>query len=186
MVRFLLNNVNLAEVIISFCSMLLSVVAISISIFTIKAQIRHNINSVSPFCQIEFETINKKSVLWLRNSGMGIMIIQSITYSIPKKNILNKTEISDILCRQRFDKYLEWNYCGDGISAGESRELFEIEYVDYAQLNQTIDYMADIVVDIAYMDIYKNKKQKSFHLGTICEVLKKAQNEKQRVFIFSK
>ena len=180
MFNFLLNNTDYAQAIISICSIIVSIIAVIISTFTAISQIRFNKKSFFPFCQISFETIELTSTISLRNSGLGVMIVNDVFY---ETNNDKKREISDILKKSNYKKFLEWNYSDCGIAAGESVKLVEIVFNDYTQLKETVKLLESVTVSVFYTDIYKRSHDKRLSLYDTCKVLEKAISAKYTISI---
>ena len=180
MFHFLVDNPDYPQVVISICSMLISVVAVLISLFTAISQIRFNKNSLSPFCHITFETVKLTSCIMLQNAGTGVMIAEDILYQSRGKCA---SEISDIINNFNCNTFLQWNYSKSCIAAGEKVKLVEIAVNNKEQLMALLNILETITVSVSYTDAYKRKKTSKLSLFEVSSTLKGAINAKSTIIV---
>lgn len=108
------------------------------------------------------------------------MIIDDVLYETKDSK---KRDISDILKKSNYKKFMAWNYSDSGIAAGEKVELVKIVFNDHAQLKQTVKLLETVTVSVFYTDIYKRRHNRRLSLYDDCKVLEKAIRAKSTISI---
>lgn len=81
MISWLVNNPELCNAITSIATVVISVIAILISIATYQMQNKFNKNSVKPLFRFEFEDLPNRIAVKIRNYGLGVGIIKDAIFT---------------------------------------------------------------------------------------------------------
>lgn len=178
MTTFIVENKDFITVIIAFCSLLTSLLAIVLSVTSVFLQNKYNKNSIQPFCDVQLEIMEKQLTLKISNNGLGVMIINKIYYHNILQNKKTK-KLTRILTDVSFKTYCEWNYDGSGITANGVRSLSVATFDNIAELDKTIKLLKSIEVCVLYSDFYGKETKKRFPLKRICDIYIQARNQKR-------
>ncbi len=173
MIEELLKKI-LAEpnTIIALCSLIISIVAVTVSMIFAAAKIRHNKKSVQPIALIKFNDREEYISVDIRNVGIGSLIIKKLkvyktneTKGLFKKRE-TKSNLVDWLPQQPDE--LSWSDFVEHVDvftipAGDKLFLIEMEFDDeHKQLEEKFrtdlrQELRGLTVEIEYEDIYKKK-----------------------------
>ena len=78
MLYWLTNNADLCTAITSICSMVIAMVALLLSLYSIQSQIKFNKKSIVPICDVVFGDYEECLFVNIKNVGLGTMIIDSV------------------------------------------------------------------------------------------------------------
>ena len=177
MTTLIVENKDLLTIIIAFCSLLTSLLAIVLSVASVFLQQKFNKNSIQPFCDVQFETRINQSTLKISNNGLGVMIINKIYYNNTFEN--KNQELTDIFSDVAFKTFCEWNYDGSSITANGEKNLYEATFNNVAELDKAIELLKSIEVCIEYSDFYGKKTLKKFPLKQTCDIYIRARKQRR-------
>lgn len=178
--QWLINNSDLCMVLTSFCSVLLSIVAIVISIIVCVSQNKFNSNSVKPYCNILFYALKDELYINIQNSGIGVMIINNIIFSL---NGVHYETISEIISKEKVKTCQEINICGTGIAPSGENTIFKLSFAKQKDLLKVHKKLADLKIMVHYEDIYERKYSQTLNLKDEYEIyLKALHGRKMEVF----
>lgn len=157
MIKFLVENNDLCIAIISIASLIVSILAIFISVYTTFLERKHNILSVMPLIHIFSLNYENEIGVEVSNNGIGPLIITKLMF------ISEEGEISTSLIKLmpgdiKWKNYL-FTDCLFTIPAGDKVKLIELNSSDMSEKNKAREALGKIKVQIEYMDIYKNKNK---------------------------
>lgn len=142
---------NLLSLIISFC-------ALGLTCYEAYSDRLHNVKSVKPLCQIDLGDYKDKIYVYIKNCGVGPMIIDKITFTKAGQHF---SAISD--CLELDPKTYEHVEISDAnikaVTPNSFLVVFEknIENLTDEDVNQTKKQLTHISVKVNYRDIYDNK-----------------------------
>lgn len=167
----IVQSISWPDIIIAFCSLLTSVVAVVISINTYQSQKEHNKNSVRPILDIVLGDYEDNLYIRVVNNGVGPAIITDISciskkadgektskslvdlipYSATVKR-LNSESIADL---RTYTDFVE-DISGRTISPDHGIVLLRMENPSENQRLVLRDFLKDCCVEIHYTDIYNS------------------------------
>lgn len=139
---------------IDYVSIVTSIIAIFISVLTVKSQMRHNVLSLMPVCELYTANFDDYLSVELHNKGLGLMRINNVVFTNTKK--LNYSNLIDVLS----DKTgLSYNVIGNGktIMSGEKIELIKLKEFTSEQRKKILTELSNIHLHIEYVDVYLNE-----------------------------
>ena len=163
---------NFLDAIFSIGTIVLSVVAIIISIITFRSQKKHNKNSVRPILNIIFGDYENNIYVRVDNNGVGPAIIKNIecTYCTEKGMVTKKSLIdlisywistqnnSEYLSRRIdcFSDFVE-DISGRTIAPDHSIVLLKLSNPDHGQATILRSFLNEVHIEVSYTDIYNTK-----------------------------
>lgn len=172
MVDFVNQNNDFLMVIISTCSILMSGIAIFISIYTTITQNKFNRNSVKPFADIKTIILETKLTMELYNCGLGVMLIENIEYHNNREGFLKISDIFSFPCKT----YAEWEYDDSSLAAGDKVKLLEVSFDKQTDMDKAVCALDDLVVVVNFYDMYNVKWNREFRLKKTCQVYSNARH----------
>lgn len=169
MIGWLIKNPGLCEAITSIATVLVSVIAIIISIVTYHMQKKFNKNSIKPLFDFEFVDLPDRISIKLKNYGVGVGIIKkssfsSINYDGNWTTLIDAfegiIEKGGYLQKDRgiWKRYIE-SYYNYPIAPNSDCVLLEIEKPHGINLNEIRDILKEIEATINYSDIYQTLQE---------------------------
>lgn len=142
--------------IIALMSILIATIAIYISVWTTKTQIRHNVLSMMPVCQLYTEDFDECIAVELKNKGMGLTDIDKIIFIDMKGN--EHTSLLDFIDIDVDIKY-SYEYTEEGfiIMPGETVYLLKITEFTQEYRKHIIESLSNINVCFKFRDVYSNE-----------------------------
>lgn len=163
--EFLVTNTNLCTALTSIFTVLLSGIAILISILNLRSLQQFNKRSVKPFLSFDLVDLPNRIAIKLRNDGIGVAILHSSQFTNCTGGNNSETLLSAIEAldaKQIFSNPSRWkryqqSYSQLAIAPNQEKFLIEIEL----NKNQNCEELEDlrcilkqISTTITYKDIY--------------------------------
>lgn len=163
---------NLFDAAIAICTIVLSVVAIVISIITFRSQKEHNKNSVRPILNIVFGDYEDDIYVRIDNNGVGPAIIKKIECSYcTEVSKVTENSLVDLISHWKsaqenadylsetldyFTDFVE-NIKDRAIAPGHKIVLLQLTDPAYGQRIELRRFLKEVNVKISYTDIYNSK-----------------------------
>lgn len=171
-IAHIVQPVNWVDIITSVSSLILSVVAVVISIITYRSQKEHNKNSVRPILDIVLGDYEDDLYIRIVNCGVGPAIItgiectrsyvgevassNSLVELMPHKARLQGKSFNLTVNMLSFSDFVE-DITGRTISPGSGITLLQIKNPARNQIVVFRNYLKDCCVKVEYTDIYNSK-----------------------------
>lgn len=139
-------------------ALIISICALGLTVYQAFLQRIHNIKSIKPLCQIDLGDYKEKIYVYIKNSGVGPMIIDKITFTKAGQHF---SAISDCLVLD--SKSYQHIEIGDANTKAVTPDSFlvvfekNIENLPDEYISQTRKQLTPITVKVNYRDIYDNK-----------------------------
>lgn len=164
MLEFLNEN---SEAVIAVATIIISFVALIVSIITYRGQKKLTLQSARPFLSLNLVDISDRISIELENNGLGVAIIKNTSFGS-----MNSGHVADSLidlvesidydtdnpCFQdkTIWKRYEESLCKKAIAPQSKRYLLELTIKDSSKLTLLRDILSEIEVKINYTSIYEN------------------------------
>lgn len=164
MLEFLNEN---SEAVIAVGTIIISFVALIVSIITYRGQKKLTLQSARPFLSLNLVDISDRISIELENNGLGVAIITNTSFGS-----MNSGQVADSLidlvesidhntdnpCFQNKTiwKRYEESLCKKAIAPQSKRYLLELTIKDSSNLTLLRDILSEIEIKINYTSIYEN------------------------------
>lgn len=165
MIKWFIENSQLCNAIISIATVIISMIAIAMSIITYYMQKKFNTNSVKPLLVFELVDLDERIAIKLKNYGMGVGIIKEVKFLSMNsgqcwKNLLKAVEEIDNKNENRIESLGIWKryieiYKNHPVPANGECIILEIEKPKNIELDYIRDILKEIEVKLTYSDIYQ-------------------------------
>lgn len=144
---------------LSVISICISVIAMIITLYSVKRQIEYNKLTICPYCNLYHDIVDKKVIIALENAGNGPMLISEngITY-----NCGCKQERYLVSCiKKEITAWIsEYNISGMVIPCGSKYTIFEAIFDSIEDLQNYMSETKGITLNVQYTDAYHNIQPK--------------------------
>lgn len=167
MFNWLVNNTEACQAITSIATVIISIVAIVVSVTTYCMQRKLQIENIKPLISFELIDLPDRIAIKLRNDGLGVGKIKEAIFAGKCggrwNNLIDAIEgigsTDAIKEREIWKRYLE-SYKDLAIAPNRERILIEIKLFNNIELLDDIrDILKQIETKIIYTDIYDNEQK---------------------------
>ncbi len=164
----LVQNIDLASAasamtsaVVALFALVISTIAVGVSVWTLKQQRRHNILTVKPIPEITVADYDNSLRIKLRNHGSGPLIIKSLVATFQKSSFKSLID-----CMPNLNERHWTNFSGviEGRSLLPSREIVLLELTaEKGEINFNIPRdlarlaLSETEIEIYYTDVYESK-----------------------------
>ena len=136
----------------------ISMLALFLTIYELYQQRAHNVKSVRPLAQIDLGDLDTQIYVYVRNNGMGPMIVDKVTFIKSGKHYSNIENCIDIPPRT-YMYVLVSETVKKLVLPGSYLMVFEKDFEDRDELamEQVRKMLTPIILKVDYRDIYDNK-----------------------------
>lgn len=157
MLYWLTNNTDLCMAITSICSMVIAMIALLLSLYSICSQIKFNKKSIIPICDVVLGDYEECLFVKIKNVGLGTMIIDSVNCTN-----LRTGESENILVNLLPDVDQKWEDFSGALEKKAVSADTEIYMMKICPKNDKIrkilrSYLQNISISVEYRDLYDKK-----------------------------
>lgn len=150
---------------LSVVSIVISVIAVIITLYSVKKQMEYNELTICPYCNIYHDIVGKEVKIVIENAGNGPMLIkkngQTYSYGEKKERYLTACIKKDIPAW-----ISEYNISGMVLPNGSKFTIFEARFDSIEELQRYMEMTKGVTMSVQFTDAYhKTQPSKTLDLG---------------------